>query len=185
MARTRVSGHDPFGRRPEAPLGPVALNRAADLAADGISDTKPAANGAGFMAARIAAGAAPRFAPFFAPFFTGGVGPDLQYQTRRHPFVPGAGHAQEFAALLQPQHVGGLDGDGHGQAGLPRSATPSRRKTLPPLGPAGGKNPAAANGRHAAAESMPAFTDNFAWLKGALHGSSPTNKSPLYTVLLR
>jgi hypothetical protein len=99
------------------------------------------------------------------------MGTGLKYQTRRHPPVPGPGNAQKLATLLQPQHVGRLDVDRHGQAGKPRSVTPSRRKAFPPLGAAGGKNPAAADSRHATAKSMPTFSDNIAWLKSTLHGA--------------
>ena len=39
--------HHPFGRRPEPPPSPVALDRGADLAADGVSDAKPGLRTAG------------------------------------------------------------------------------------------------------------------------------------------
>jgi len=46
-----------------------------------------------------------------------------------------------------------------GRRGNRDQATPSRRKTLPPLGAAVCKNPAATDGRHALAETMAAFAD--------------------------
>jgi len=159
---TRVLWHDPCGRRPEPPPGPVAVNRAADLAADGEADAK-----------RLAAA---RGAAALGVFRR--VAPGLKDETGRHPFMAGASDAQEFPASFQTQHGCGFDAERHGQAGQPRPATPSRGKTLPPLGATVGKNPAAANGCHAAAESMPALADELAWLKGTLHGLSPTNNEP-------
>jgi|TARA_Y100000294_G_scaffold146474_1_gene142045 hypothetical protein len=57
-------------------------------------------------------------------------------------------------------------------------AIPSRGETLAPLGAPVRENPAAADGRHALAESMPALADEIAGLEGAFHGSPLSNYEP-------
>lgn len=103
MTLARVPGHDPFGGRPEPPFGPVAVNRAADLAADGEADAKRLA------AARAAA----------CPGVFRRLAPGLKDETGRHPFMAGAGNAQEFPAAFQTQHGCGFDAERHGLAGQP------------------------------------------------------------------
>jgi len=57
-------------------------------------------------------------------------------------------------------------------------------KALASLGAPLGENPAAANGRHAATESMPPLADESAWLKGSFHELTPREiQAPLYKVL--
>ncbi len=57
-------------------------------------------------------------------------------------------------------------------------AIPSRGETLAPLGPPVRENPAAADGRHAFAESVPALADEIAGLEGAFHGLPRSNYEP-------
>ena len=67
---------------------------------------------------------------------------------------------------------------GTDRLGNPDQAIPSRGETLAPLGAPVRENPAAADGRHALAESMPAFADEIAGLEGAFHGLPPSNYEP-------
>lgn len=67
---------------------------------------------------------------------------------------------------------------GTDRLGNPDQAKASRGETLAPLGAPVRENPAAADGRHAFAESMPAFADKIAGLEGAFHGLPPTNYEP-------
>ncbi len=57
-------------------------------------------------------------------------------------------------------------------------AIPSRGETLAPLCAPVRENPAAADGRHALAESVPALADEIAGLEGAFHGLPPSNYEP-------
>jgi len=102
-----MPGHDPFRSRPETSPGPVAIHRAANFAADGKTKSKSV-----------------RVVPVFSLVvllnlkrLTRHMGTGLKDQPRRHPLVSGPGNTQELAPLLQPQHVGRLDVDRHGQAG--------------------------------------------------------------------
>ncbi len=98
MTGTRVPGQNLFGRRPEPSFGPVAVDRAADFAADGVSDPK---------------------AIFAALVLTGLLLPGLKNEAGRYPFMTGAGDTQKLAALFQPVHGSGLDVERHGQVGQP------------------------------------------------------------------
>ena len=88
-----MARHHLFGRRSQPAPGPISLDRAADLAADGISYAKPAVR-------RLS-----RFSVRVTPL----VSPSLQNQTGSGPLLTGGGNAQKLPALLQPQHDGGLD----------------------------------------------------------------------------
>ena len=72
MSGARVCRHNFLGGCSQPSFCPVSVNRAADFAADGIADAKRV-----LIAAQ-----------------------GLHNQSRRDPLVPGAGNAQEFAALL-------------------------------------------------------------------------------------
>lgn len=103
MTVARVPGQNLFSGCLEPPPGPVAVNRAADLAADGKPDTK-------------------RLSAVIGPVSPGAfrrLAPGLKDETGRHPFMAGAGDTQEFAATFQTQHGSGFDAERHGQAGQP------------------------------------------------------------------
>ena len=162
-----MARHYLFGRRSKSAPRPVSLDRAADLAADGIAYAKP-------VVSRLGG---------FPVCFVSIVAPSLQDQAGSGPLLTGGGNAQKLPALLQPQHDGGLDNERRGRVGQPRSATPSRGQTFPPFGASAGKDPAAANSRHAPTKSMPTLADKVTGLKSALHGRLQLITSPLYTVL--
>jgi hypothetical protein len=99
------------------------------------------------------------------------VAPGLQDQAGSDPLAFCTSDPEE----LRPAFQAG-DSGGHGLTLC--------GKALASLGAPLGENPAAANGRHAATESMPPLADESAWLKGSFHELTPREiQAPLYKVL--
>ena len=70
------------------------------------------------------------------------------------------------------------------RCGIAGDTAGSSGQTLASLGAPISQNPAPAHGRHAAAETVPAFADELARLKGAFQGDdSHGQQGPVYTVL--
>ena len=146
-----AGGRKDFRRRgAQPPLGAVAGDRVADLAAggDAIADGGCRDGGADSASRRRA----------------------CSTKTRRRPSTTGGGNRQEFRAAFQA-------GQGGGQAGrlrVPALAGSARhrrsgREPLAPLGAAVGQHPAAADRRQTGAKAVTAFAHEFARLIGAFH----------------
>lgn len=101
---------------------------------------------------------------------TGSFAEEQPSTSRACKTTPGAAHFRPALATRR-------NSERRFRRAIPGDTACSGGQALAALGAAPGQNSAAANGRHAGTESVPALANELAWLKGAFHTPTPAKLS--------